>query len=628
MLLSTLLVLVLMLTLFGPLASPTEDGVADYMLEHIYLNPDDENEALEAGDLDINDWPLSKEWIDRWATNPDITMMSYAEIGMNILDMNNQRWPTGVTMPREYDPCSGTYKHYYDDGGTPGVVDTWDDVAAEFRKAICHLTDKDAMIRDVVEGYGYKMETAIPFPALGGFTDYGDLAAKGLIYEYDSCTAADILDAAGFWEGASLNPYYDLEFPCSAVFNRTDPRYGGDLEPLEFYIRADDPERTAAGIMIRDNLRKMGIPVNDHIVHKSPCYEAVMVEYDYHLYTGWWQLSADVDFLYWLWSSEMYYGGNQTSHYDGIGWSPNYDGFCNHEFDDAAELILTALTAAEVKAATLYAQEVMQTFCHSCPLWCSAAFKAYRTGWEGVVNMEGYGVNNAWTFMNMYNPGDDTIDYGLMSNLEGPQVITAQWYWDHEVTDYVYDPLIDLNPYHFVEDVGFLAEDWETGLWAGGMYCKFTLKDGATFHDGSPVEVYDVAFSEIFPRDCGTGVCWYISNVMYTSHVEIQSIPSGVPLHVDIVANPALAANEIVVYLDIVSYFGLHWAGGVPILNSAMWLAANSNYGWQWPSTLFDTTTRHLVRDYHPWEHDIYDASTEGVGSDGTYDFCQDGAGA
>jgi hypothetical protein len=353
-----------------------------------------------------------------------------------------------------------------------------------------------------------------------------------------------------------------------------------------------------------------------------------MVLYDYHIYTGGWLLSADVDFLYWLWASAMYFGGNATSHYNGIGWSLNYEGFCTPEFDTQANTILTATTAAQVKTAALIAQEVMQKYCHSNPLWCSAAFKAYRTGWEGVLNMEGFGVNNGWSFMNMYKAGDDTIDYGFKSNLEGPQVITSEWYWDHEVTDYCYDGLIGLNPYNFAEDVGFLAESWETGVTATGMYCKFNLVDGATFHDGSPVTAYDVAFSSIFPRDCGTGVCWYISSVFYHDYVEIQSIPSGVPSHPDIRVDASLAADEIKVYLNVQTYFGLHWAGGVPILNSKMWLAANSNYGWLWPSTTFDTTNRYLVRDYHPWEHDIYDASTGGVGSDGIYDFSQDGAGA
>jgi hypothetical protein len=72
------------------------------------------------------------------------------------------------------------------------------------------------------------------------------------------------------------------------------------------------------------------------------------------------------------------------------------------------------------------------------------------------------------------------------------------------------------------------------------------------------------------------------------------------------------------------SIFGLSWSGGVPIINSAMWLAANTNYGWGWPTPGWDRTA---VRDYHPWEHDIYNAATGGAGSDGIYDFSQDGAG-
>ena len=45
--------------------------------------------------------------------------------------------------------------------------------------------------------------------------------------------------------------------------------------------------------------------------------------------------------------------------------------------------------------------------------------------------------------------------------------------------------------------------------------------------------------------------------------------------------------------------------------------------GKRWPSD----ANRMKVREYHPWEQDVYDAATGGVGSDGIIDLKQDGTG-
>jgi hypothetical protein len=625
----TLIVLMLMLSFFVPFAHTTEDGVADYLLAHTYMSIVAELSALELCDLDIADAQLTKYWVDRFTGNPSIQMKDYAKLEIFDFDLNNQRWPTGVAVPREYDPCSGTYKHFFDDGGTPGIVDTWDEVAREFRKALAYLTNKDAYITEILKGYGYKIESKIPIPALGGYTDYAHLAYKGLIYDYDPCQAAAILDEVGFVEGTTPNPYYHPDHPCSAQFIRIDPRYSGDLAPLEMYVRMDDTLKSEAADMFIEELRTAGIPVDAHYIARIWCYNQVMKLYDYHIYTSNFFVGPDIDYLEWLFHSQMYYGGDETSYYDGVAWSPNYIGFCNHQYDYWAEVLSSATTAAEAKEAALECQQVFAEQVGSIPVWTRAGVKAYKTGWDGVVNMGGYGVDNRWSFMNMYNPFARTIDYGISSNLDSLNIIITISPYDRKILDVIYDSLIGLNPYNFAEDVELLAESWTTGPWSGGMYCQFTLKDGVTFHDGSPVEAYDVAFSEVFPRDCGPGVCGYIADVKHIDHVEIQSIPSGVPSHPDIVANPALAADEVVVYLDIASCFGLHWAGGVPILNSEVWLAANEYFGWGWPASGWD---RYAVWDYHPWEHDVdglgVDLDENGVVEDWEkYDMIQDGAG-
>ena len=598
-LLVTLLAILLSVTVLPAAAQGGPNGPrTDNMLIHVYLNPDVENIELEAGTLNINDWPLSKEWIDKWAENPDIVMRSYAEIGMMEFDLNNQVWPTGNTMPRALDPSTGTYKHYI--GTNP-----WDDEATEFRKALSHLADKDRYVSEILKGYGYRMDSCMPTPALGGYVP-PDL----VIYEYDPVKAGQILDAAGFVYGTGQW--------------RVDPKTGNDLAPLEMYVRIDDPNRRAAGELFRDELRANGIPVNAHITEKSVCYKKCMVEYDYHIYTGGWSLTADIDFLYWLWSSEMYFGGTATSHLYGVGWSLNYPGYCSPGFDAEAMKLLVATDAAEIRPAAFDAQRYMAGDAAIISLWCSAAVKAYEAGFDGVVAQEGFGIDNYWTFLNMYKAGDDTIDYGFKSNVEAIHVVASEWLWDWNVIGLIYDAPIGLNPYNFADDYGWLVESWETGDYPGGkMYIEFTFRDDVKFHDGTSMTPYDYAFSCIFPRDCGPGIAWLITAC--TDIEEVQIHPTqNLNNHPDIVSNAALGTYDAKVIFAYPSYWALHWAGNMPVLNSGLWLSADTKYGWKfgdvvnWDPVDGSGPNAKGVRDYHLWNEDVNDNEIIDLVEDGT----------
>ena len=540
----------------------------------IFLDPDTENMALEGCEVDINDWPLAKYWIDKWAVNPAIVMRDYSEIGMFEIDINNEMWPTGVpgAMP-ETEPAEGT--------------DEWR--AWQFRKAIAYCLDKNYLKVEVLKGYGYIMETPVPVPALAGYTDYYDLETKGLIYHYDPATAEAILDNAGFadTDGDGI---------------RNDPKTGDNLEPLIFYIRLDDPNRKMAGEALAAELESIGVPVDARVVERTVCYKSVMVEYNFHLYTGGWSLGADVDFLYDLFHSSMYWGPD-------IGWSVNYDGFQCPEYDYWAEKVKYGTSPTEIKEAALKCQEIFNKYVAMVPMWCSAGVKAYKAGWEGVVNYYGYGIDNGYTFLMMYNPDDDTIDWGFKSHPEAIHVISSEWVWDWNVIGLMYDSLLGRNPYNLAEDRGFIAESWYVGTWTyngeNATYVDFVIADGATFHDGSPVTPDDIKFSLEFVRDCGSGVAWNYPSVMDLVEVEIL--------------NDTAARAKF----GVQSAWALHWAGFMPILNKDVWMAAigpGTDAGYD-PDTHTFTGPKGAmaVREYHPWEEDR--------NGNGVVDIAEDGSG-
>jgi ABC-type transport system substrate-binding protein len=181
----------------------------DELLIKIYPNQTAEFMALEAGEIDIVDCPLSPEWIETFEVNPDIILANYSELDMFVFDINNQRWPTNNT---------------------------------EFRRALAHLVDKDRIISELLDGYGARIDT--PIPAV--LEEYINPAAR--IYEYDPAKASAILDAAGFVIGPDGK-------------TRIDPKTGDYLAPLIFYPRMDHPPRRIAGEMLAEEMANIGIPV-------------------------------------------------------------------------------------------------------------------------------------------------------------------------------------------------------------------------------------------------------------------------------------------------------------------------------------------------------------------------------
>ena len=615
----------------------------------VYGDPYKEYAALEAGEIDITDWPLTKTWIDKFAANPDITLLSYSEIGVFEYDINNQKWPTGCdgaaphepmwkkglmpppppeageppTPGADWDPETGTWKVYFDPD-CPHCQSAWG-----FRLALAFLTDRDYIQTEILKGYGNMMYTWVPVPALAGYLDWdnltstsfvyhgpnGDVTIPSLIFHRDVDLAKQILDAAGF----TVNPETGI---------RIDPRTGKDLEPLIFYIRLDDPNRRAAGEKLAADMMSIGIPVDARVVEKTVCFKSVMVEYNYHLYTGGYSLGADADYLHGLFDSSQYWAP--------IGWSGGYQGFCNLEHDKyTTDYIKNGATWEEVLMGTHNATFLQNKYVCSIPLWCSVGVQAYRTGWQGVVNHEGYGPSAPitggciiWSFLNMYYPDHPThpgeLWWGFKSNLEGPSVITAEWVWDWQVLDLIYDSLITRNPYNLALEAPYMAISWETGEWTyngkPASWVKFTLRDNLYWHDGTEVTPEDVKFSLEFTRDCGPGVAWNYAGVRDLHHVDTKA------------EDPTLGDRDVKVYFTVKSYWALHWAGFLPILNKKVWMAASEAIGFGYtpptvpgePGTFVD---RMKVREYHPWEQDVYNAETGGVGSDGIVDLRQDGCG-
>ena len=194
--------LLILISLFLPiLPVMAEDEVeltgpwADELFFKIYLNPEVEYLALKTGDINLMDWELPAEKVADALADPNLVTDSTADLGYYLIDINCQRWPTS-------------------------------DV--HFRRALAHLVDKARIETDILQGFGYALDSQVPVVL-------GDWANPDIrTYEFSAALAAAELDLGGFTD-------------TDADGFRNDPITGENMAPVLFFIRIDDPERKQAG---------------------------------------------------------------------------------------------------------------------------------------------------------------------------------------------------------------------------------------------------------------------------------------------------------------------------------------------------------------------------------------------
>jgi hypothetical protein len=587
--LSTVLICVLEFSLVSVFAA---SGPKTANMEiHIYDYSYQVNQDLEAGVIDINDQPLTKPWIDKWAQMPDqIAMDSYDELGMAEIDMNNQMWPTG-------DPYNKFYK----------LSSIQSNQSLAFRQAVAFLTDRDNIVETYLQGLGFKM--IVPLPQIqSAFVDMINYTSStvtytvgsnayelnssvgGITYPFNRTMAAYILDKAGFvWNSGHMS--------------RIDPSTGQDMKPIIFVIRTDNPISPLVGYNLTKELESAGVPVQPVYVTGEIAARRVMQQYDYNLYTGSWALSTLPTQYYDLYSSDTYYGPS-------IGWSQNYPGFCNngtlfgpgHSDSEGFDYWARAVKYVPNQAAYKTAGYLFLKYCASLPLYCLKATKAYRRGWTGVVNSQGYGIDNYWTFLNGYKPDDSQWDYGFSKDTYQLNAVTYGaasplglptpdvYLTTAKTNGLMYESLLGVNPWTLALSPNgfFIANAVTTGSWdATGVsgdldatFVNFTLRSNVNWHNdmtaGRLLDALDVNFSFYFQKDCGPGVAWNYPSLASFDHCTVYD------------------ATHVAVYYNRKSALAVQWAGGLPMLNRDVWLPLwnTSDSGWRMKVKTYDPTTQ------------------------------------
>jgi ABC-type transport system substrate-binding protein len=397
--------------------------------------------ALEMGEVDIVGFPIQGHIYLDAIENPNVVLAPIDDMSMYQFDINNN-----CTIP-----------------SYPGVRSPTD--YKEFRQALAFLVDKDRVVDEFCGGFAVRIDQPIAAPTPGWMNK--SYTGANYPYEYDPAAASALLDAAGFTTGTTLNPYYDPAYPGSTTTLRTYPpghsKAGQDLDNVIFYVRTDDPRRFQAGRHLYQNARKIGIPFEVHEAPSSGCYPAVMDQHDYHLYTGGWSTSRFPTYLCGLYTTEFYEleGPNYVVGVDCDGITPNHPKLtallCNIRIADTSE---------EAFRNVQLAMGLFTELCVTIPLFSPRAYWGYSSELLGVVNMDAYGFENNYLFMNAYKVDGSPIRWGLITPANALNILYAGWRSDEQCLYRVYlNADFDLPPYNIVMDQPSFVLDWFADTW-------------------------------------------------------------------------------------------------------------------------------------------------------------------
>jgi ABC-type transport system substrate-binding protein len=505
----------------------------------IYANVYAEWTAMEAGAIDLEDWPFDLASATLWSVaNGPVTLQNYGgEAGYFLIDINNNatyQLPTGG--PYIHNPTS----------------------ELALRRAIAACTNRSHIV-DYTGGLALPIYTPVPSYMAGyinpSVPDYGG-------YVGNLTLANQILDANGY----SVLP----------SGWRKDPATGLEMK-LVFYSR--DGDRKELGDDLNNNLHAVKINTDYHAgVPRSQVTGPVFANETFNLYTGGWtSIGPDPDYL-----CDLYNGSN----YYHPGSPPNYDGINYPETNANATTIKLAADTAQGLAATLDFQYWFAYYAASVPLWCYTGIKGYKnvphetstnmnpvtyppTGdWKHLVNQKGVGVNSWWSTLDMQQygniyPNEWNVWYGLSSTVTSQNIVYAQWYWDMEVLDRIYDCGARRDPYTLASWVPQLYKDCVVGSWIDPVTHEnkttltITLRPDVYWQDGHPFTIADVYYTLVeISKDLlakGLPPPWWYPTVQYMRSAEI------------------IDDYNIQIPLDVNSAWAVDWIIGNVIIPKHIW---------------------------------------------------------
>jgi hypothetical protein len=485
---------------------------SDDLILYYYGDVESAYAALKANQIDAVGYEITADLFVDASADSNIVVGAVGDMGYYQIDMN-MNWTID------------------DDPGVAPSPMTY----TAFRQALAFLLDKDWVVEEACGGFAERIDQMVPMPNYGWAN--ASYWKPNYPYEYDPTSSAATLDAAGFTQGSTPNPYYDAAFPESAEFIRQyptgHPLAGTDIHPVKYCVRTDDIRRLETGRLHYANMRKAGIPVNVVEGIQTALYDQVMGDFNYHLYTGGWSAGRFPPMgLYQLYHSTGYYPYG-SNYYAGVDENGDYNW---PDLDAMIELARFPDTYDEAVTATKNTLGFMTEVCFNIPLFSAKSYWAWSKNLLGVVNMNGFGPENGLTFLNAYKADDSAIRYGPKSAPTALNIIHSSWYYDYQNLDRMnlYGG-VDTQPYDLAADqTGFVTTypvGARVGFWDNdGANCSkitYTYRSDAYFVEpvtGNQLENVnaDTMYASIWYH-YQTGDGWNWPDVSEVHHLNVPS---------------------------------------------------------------------------------------------------------
>jgi len=553
---------------------------ADRILVQMYSTDEAMWDALALGQIDLTDWPLTTARRTQFSLDPNVKVVSAGgEAGFYTIDFNYNPNPRMGNPPGS--PPNRPNPVYDQVNNIPPISND-----VNFRLGVGHLFDRTTF-NVFVGDAGIPILTPIPsymsgwmWPGLTG-------------YAYSRVDAEAHFAAGKIKQDTGTTPwtrYWDRDDDYVV-----DP---GEKEAcmLKFTWRMDE-YRKKAGEMLYTELLEMNFTVPIGPGWGGPRfggenYQQVMLDKNYHMTTlGWINVGPDPDHVYDLYHINSYWD-------DPTSGCPNTAALNDTVLNTYSEQVKFAKDSTEALASGYLWQQRFEAICAQIPLCSANEFKASRKwycggnaetivtpddgenkyrgmNWTGVVNMQGCGTDNFWSFLNMHPEGYEFGDGENMTirlGVGAPSIASLNPLYVNSknegespepfVISALYDTLLKRNPYNLTEFMPWLSEFYEVGTYLHPVYgtctkIRFTLRPDVAWNDGTSLTVADVHFTFVELDDIlsvrGLPPPRWISNVM------------------DIVDFRILDPYNFEVLFDVKSMWALSWVGQQTILPKHVW---------------------------------------------------------
>ena len=405
----------------------------DQILMPVILDYDARLLALKKGDIDTLGIQATR--IPEVKDDPNIYLLTYQTFNLQFLGINCQQYPWNYTA---------------------------------IRKAIAHLIDRDWIIKNVFNGFGVPVESAIP-PAFGDWSN-----PNVPTYPYSKELAKKELLDAGFTYDEKAGKWYEPN--------------GRELGKIVIQVPPQEqaPWLYQEALHIVEDARSIGLPVEIEAIEFQALVSQIYSKTfkSFILYLGWDRIPT------------LAYELFRT------GGSWNFWGISDPELDKLLEKFYFTTNITEAKEALWKVQEKVADILPYIPIYMGIAIVGFRTDIAGIVLNQPLGGQSYLTSLDVHHTGEPfggAYRLALGSDPRTLNPFTAITGDEWTVLNYVLETLFIAHPDRVSDDLPWLAKSWkvEQITMDGHPATKitFALNDNVTWQDGTKFTARDVNFT-------------------------------------------------------------------------------------------------------------------------------------